>query len=335
MADYVITTDSNSDVLPEFIKENDLTIIPQYYSFGDTVYGDELNMPPHEFYETMRKGELPKSQANNPAVIRDKFEKILKEGKNILHIAFSSALSGSCNNVVMTANELLEDYPDRKIMVFDSLNASLGEGVSVYRAVELWKAGKAMEEVYDVLMEERDHVNVSFTVNDLYHLQRGGRVSKTTAVVGSLVNIKPILAVTSTGELKSDGTVRGRKKSLKTLVARLQESLDLEEYGKDRMVAVLHGDCIDDAKAVADMVRELGFSNIVINDVSPSIGTHAGPGAIGAVFRRDLPALGAGQLPGQGQADARAARGRVGAPVEPLKQVLLRPKSKFALSLLQ
>ena len=279
----MITTDSNSDVLPEFIKENDLTIIPQYYSFGDTVYGDELNMPPHEFYETMRKGELPKSQANNPAVIREKFEKILKEGENILHIAFSSALSGSCNNVVMTANELLEDYPDRKIMVFDSLNASLGEGVSVYRAVELWKEEKSMEEVYDILMEERDHVNVSFTVNDLYHLQRGGRVSKTTAVVGSLVNIKPILAVTSTGELKSDGTVRGRKKSLKTLVARLEESLDLDSYGKDRLVAVLHGDCIDDAKAVADMVKELGFTNVIINDVSPSIGTHAGPGVVGLI----------------------------------------------------
>ena len=283
MADYVITTDSNSDVLPEFIKENDLTIIPQYYSFGDTVYGDELNMPPHEFYETMRKGELPKSQANNPAVIRDKFEKILKEGKNILHIAFSSALSGSCNNVVMTANELLEDYPDRKIMVFDSLNASLGEGVSVYRAVELWKEGKSMEEVYDILMEERDHVNVSFTVNDLYHLQRGGRVSKTTAVVGSLVNIKPILTVTSTGELKSDGTVRGRKKSLKTLVSRMEESLDLDSYGKDRIVAVLHGDCIEDAKAVADMVKALGFTNVIINDVSPSIGTHAGPGVVGLI----------------------------------------------------
>ncbi len=283
MADYVITTDSNSDVLPEFIKENDLTIIPQYYSFGDTVYGDELNMPPHEFYETMRKGELPKSQANNPAVIREKFEKILKEGKNILHIAFSSALSGSCNNVVMTANELLEDYPERKIMVFDSLNASLGEGVSVYRAVDLWKEGKSMEEVYDVLMEERDHVNVSFTVNDLYHLQRGGRVSKTTAVVGSLINIKPILTVTSTGELKSDGTVRGRKKSLKTLVSRMEESLDLDSYGKDRMVAVLHGDCIEDAKAVADMVKDLGFTNVIINDVSPSIGTHAGPGVVGLI----------------------------------------------------
>ena len=125
MADYVITTDSNSDVRPEFIRENQLTIIPQYYAFGETVYGDELNMEPHEFYETMRNGELPKSMANNPAVIRERFEKILKEGKDILHIAFSSALSGSCNNVVMTANELLEEYPERKITVFDSLNASL------------------------------------------------------------------------------------------------------------------------------------------------------------------------------------------------------------------
>ena len=185
--------------------------------------------------------------------------------------------------MVMTANELLEQYPDRKITVFDSLNASLGEGVSVYRAVDLWKEGKTMEEVYDILMEEREHVNVSFTVNDLNHLQRGGRVSKTTAVVGSLVNIKPILTVTATGELKSDGTVRGRKKSLKTLVSRMEAALDLEHYGKDRIVAVLHGDCIDEAESVAAMVRELGFTNVLVNDVSPSIGTHAGPGVVGLV----------------------------------------------------
>lgn len=284
MPDYVITTDSNSDVLPEFVKANQLTIIPQYYAFGDTVYGDELNMEPHDFYETMRNGELPKSMANNPAVIREKFEQILKEGKNILHIAFSSALSGSCGTVIMISNELMEQYPDRKILVFDSLNASLGEGVSVYRAVELQKAGKDMEEVYDVLMEERDHVNVSFTVDDLNHLQRGGRVSKTTAVVGSLVNIKPILTVTASGELKADGTVRGRKKSLKTLVTRMEASLDLNSYGKDRMVAVIHGDCLEDARSVADMVKSLGFTNVVINDVSPSIGTHAGPGVVGLVF---------------------------------------------------
>ena len=193
--DYIITTDSNSDVPSEVLNQYGIPVIPQYYAFGDVVYGDEKNMTPKEFYETMRKGDLPKSMANNPAVIREKFETILKKGKDILHIAFSSALSGSCNNVRMTAKELLEEYPERKITIFDSLNASLGEGVSVYRAAELREAGKCMDEVCEVLKEERDHVNVWFTVDDLHHLQRGGRVSKTTAIVGSMINIKPLLRV--------------------------------------------------------------------------------------------------------------------------------------------
>ena len=141
-----------------------------------------------------------------------------------------------------------------------------------------------MEEIYDILAEERAHVNVCFTVDDLHHLQRGGRVSKTTAVVGSMINIKPLLTVTSTGELKSDGTVRGRKKALKTLVTRMEQCLDTEHFGKDRPVAIVHGDCIDDALAVQEYVKELGFENVVINDVSPSIGTHAGPGVVGLIF---------------------------------------------------
>lgn len=282
--DYMITTDSNSDVLPEDIQKYGIPVIPQYYAFGDVVYGDEKNMSPKEFYETMRKGELPKSMANNPAVIHDKFEAVLKEGKDILHIAFSGALSGSCNNVRMVAQELLEEYPDRKILIFDSLNASLGEGVSVYRAVELKEQGKSMEEIYEILIEERDHVNVWFTVDDLHHLQRGGRVSKTTAIVGSMINIKPLLRVTASGELKSDGTVRGRKKALKTLVSNMEKTLDTEHFGKDRIVAILHGDCMEDALAVKGMVNELGFEHVIINDVSPSIGTHAGPGVVGLVY---------------------------------------------------
>ena len=284
MSDYVITTDSNSDVRPEFIKEHQLTIIPQYYAFGDTVYGDELNMEPHEFYETMRNGELPKSMANNPEVIREKFTAIFKQGKDILHIAFSSALSGSCQNVQVAARDLMEDFPGRRILVFDSLNASLGEGVSVMRAAQLKEEGRSMEEIYDTLTEERDHINVYFTVDDLHHLQRGGRVSKTTAVVGSMINIKPLLTVTASGELKSDGTVRGRKKALKTLVTKMEQSLDTERFGKDRPVAIVHGDCLEDARAVEEQVAALGFDNIVINDVSPSIGTHAGPGVVGLIF---------------------------------------------------
>ena len=284
MADFVITTDSNSDVPEELLAQYGIPVIPQYYMFGETVYGDEIKMEPSEFYETMRKGELPKSMANNPEVIREKFTKILKEGKDILHIAFSSALSGSCQNVQVAARDLMEDYPERKILVFDSLNASLGEGVSVMRAVQLKEEGRSMEEIYDILAEERAHVNVCFTVDDLHHLQRGGRVSKTTAVVGSMINIKPLLTVTATGELKSDGTVRGRKKALKTLVTRMEQCLDTEHFAKDRPVTIVHGDCIDDALAVQEHVKELGFENVVINDVSPSIGTHAGPGVVGLIF---------------------------------------------------
>lgn len=284
MADYVITTDSNSDVPEEFLKENQIPVIPQYYMFGDTVYGDELKMEPKEFYETMRKGELPKSMANNPEVIRETFEAILKEGKDIYHIAFSSALSGSCGNVQIAARDLMEKYPGRRILVFDSLNASLGEGVSVFRAVQLKKEGKTLDELDAVLREERECINVIFTVDDLHHLQRGGRVSKTTAVVGSVINIKPLLTVTAEGELKSDGTVRGRKKALKTLVQRMGQSLDTEKFGKDRMVAIVHGDCLKEAEEVAHYVREMGFEKVVINDVSPSIGTHAGPGVVGLIF---------------------------------------------------
>ena len=281
MPDYVITTDSNSDVLPEFVKANQLTIIPQYYAFGDTVYGDELNMAPHDFYETMRNGELPKSMANNPAVIREKFEQILKEGKNILHIAFSSALSGSCSTVIMISNELMEQYPDRKILVFDSLNASLGEGVSVYRAAELQKAGKDMEEVYDVLIEERDHVNVSFTVDDLNHLQRGGRVSKTTAILGTMVQIKPVIHVDNQGYLQVIGKERGRKKSLNKIVDMAAKQA---EGWENDIVMITHGDCIEDAQYVAELVEEkMGVTNILINNIGTVIGSHTGPGVV-AVF---------------------------------------------------
>lgn len=284
MSDYVITTDTNSDVPEEFLDRHSIPVIPQYYMFGDTVYGDEKKMSPSQFYETMRKGELPKSMANNPAVIREKFTAILKEGRDILHIAFSSALSGSCQNVQVAARDLMEEFPQRRIIVFDSLNASLGEGVSVMRAVQLKEEGKTMDQVLDVLEQERSHVRVFFTVDDLHHLHRGGRVSKTTAVVGSMMNIKPLLTVTPSGTLEADGTVRGRKKALRILAERMEKSLDLEQYGKDRIVAVVHGDCLEDAVSVQKHVESLGFQHVIVQDINPSIGTHAGPGVVGLIF---------------------------------------------------
>lgn len=284
MREYFITTDSNSDLPKEYIDKFETTIIPQYYSFGETVYGDELHMQPNEFYERMKNGELPLSQANNPAVIEEKFRAILDKGGDIIHIAFSSALSGSYNNVCMVVNELKEEYPDAKITVIDSLNVSLAESIMVIKANEMKENGASYEEIVEKMENMKNHLNVWFTVDDLFHLQRGGRVSKAVAVVGSALNLKPFLFVTNEGGLSSAGTVRGRKKSLKTIVERMKESL-LENPDYSLPVGIVHSICLEDAKAVADMIREeTGFTNIIINDISPSIGTHAGPGAIGVLY---------------------------------------------------
>ena len=284
MRNYCITTDSNSDLPQEYIEKFGTTIIPQYYSFGDVVYGDELHMSAKEFYEKMKDGALPQSQANNPAVIEEKFRDILDKDMDIIHIAFSSALSGSYNNVCMVANELLEEYPNAKITVIDSLNVSLGETIMVIHAEDLKSKDVAYEDVVTELNEFRDHINVQFTVDDLFHLQRGGRVSKATAVIGSTLNLKPFLYVNKDGGLTSDGTARGRKKSINKLVERMQETMiDNTDYSLP--VGVVHGNCIEDAESLADIIKEkTPFTNVIINDISPSIGAHAGPGALGVLY---------------------------------------------------
>lgn len=288
MRDFYITTDSNSDLPQEFIEKYNTTIIPQYYSFGDTVYGDELNMSPTEFYTRMKNGELPQSQANNPAVIEDKFRAILDKGADIIHIAFSSALSGSYNNVCMVARELSEEYPDAKITVIDSLNVSLGESIMLIYANRLKESGTSYDEIVVWLNEFKNHINVLFTVDDLFHLQRGGRVSRTTAIVGSALNIKPFMYVTNQGTLSSDGTVRGRKKSISTLVERMITSLN-DNIDYTLPVGVVHGNCNDEAKTLADMIKsKTKFKNVIINDISPSIGTHSGPGALGIMYYGQL-----------------------------------------------
>lgn len=284
MRKFYITTDSNSDMPKEYIEKFGTVIIPQYYSFGDTVYGDELNMPPKEFYERMKNGELPKSQANNPAVIEDKFRSILDQGCDIIHIAFSSALSGSYNNVCMVVKELQEEYKDAKITVIDSLNVSLAETILLINAERIKANGASYEEVVAAIESMKDHINVQITVNDLFHLQRGGRVSKTTAVVGSVLSMKPFMNITKAGTLVASGTARGRKKSLRVLVDRMKETLD-ENTDYTLPVGIVHGNCIEDAEAIAEMVKaETKFTDIIINDVSPSIGTHSGPGALGLLY---------------------------------------------------
>lgn len=287
MRDFVITTESNSDMPAQFLKENGVCVIPHYYSIDDEVYGDGKELSIKEFYDAMRAKKKAATMASNPAVILEKFTEIAKAGKDILHISFSSALSGGYSNIVSGANEIMEEYPEMKIRVVDTLSVSLAEGILIQAALDLRAQGKSMEETADAVEALVPHLCVQFTVDDLNHLYRGGRLSKTTAIVGTLANIKPILYIDDQGKLVALDKTRGRKKSLNLLVKNMADRLG-SYRDKQVFIGIVHGDCEEDAKYLAELVKkEFGYENIIIQPVGPSIGAHSGPGAIGILFLGD------------------------------------------------
>ncbi len=284
MKDFVITADSNSDLLDSYIKEKQIGIIPHYYDLEGVTYGDEVNLTPKEFYDKMRTGLMPTTMASNPEVIRKTFQSYVDQGLDVLHISFSSALSGGCSNVVTGALEICEENPGAKIIVVDTLNASMGEGMCVMKAVNMKEEGKSIDEIATWLEDHKQEFCVRFTVDDLNHLHRGGRISKATAIIGSMINIKPILYVNTEGQLVALSTARGRKKSLSTICNDMIESMGKYKDGDD-VICIAHGDALEDAKYLEEIIREkLPNKTIIVNTISPSIGAHSGPGAIGLCF---------------------------------------------------
>ncbi len=284
MKEFVITADSNCDLPESLIDKYRIAIIPHYYYLEDVTYGDEVNLAPKEFYDKMRNGLMPTTIASNPEVIRKTFRKYIDQGQDILHISFSSVLSGGCGNVVMGAQEICEDNPEAKIIVLDTLNVSLGEGLFVLKAAEMRQAGKSIDEVAQWLEAHKSEFCVQFTVDNLFHLHRGGRISKTTAIVGSMISIKPILYVNPEGQLVALKSVRGRRKSLNTLCDEMMDSIG-KYKDTDDPICIVHGDAYDDAVFLEGRVRELlPQKQIIMNYVSPSIGAHSGPGAIGLIY---------------------------------------------------
>ncbi|HHV11708.1 MAG TPA: DegV family protein [Clostridiales bacterium] len=284
MDKYIITTDTTSDLPEDYIKQHNIGILPLYYSMNGTVYGEGNVLAPKNFYDIMRGGAMPTTMAVNPDLARKVFTGLLDEGYDILHIGFSSALSGSCSVAATVARELCDERPDAKIIVVDSLCASLGEGLLVHKAVMLKEGGKSMEETADWLENNKLSLCHMFTVDDLHHLHRGGRVSKATAIIGTLINVKPVLHVDNEGRLIPLNNVRGRKKALLNLVDLMGERI--KDYsGTNDIVFISHGDCIEDAQYVADQVKErFGIQNFLINYVSPTIGAHSGPGTVALFF---------------------------------------------------
>jgi DegV family protein with EDD domain len=284
MNQYLITTDTTSDLPEDYLKQHNITMLPLYYNFEGTVYGDKVFLDPKEFYDKMRKGAMPTTMAVNPETARNVFVALLDQGYDILHIAFSSALSGSCSVAATVARELMEERPGTKIIVIDSLCASLGEGLLVHKAVKLKEAGKSIDETSEWLEQNKLNLCHMFTVDDLHHLHRGGRVSKATAIIGTLINVKPVLHVDNEGRLIPLNNVRGRKKALLSLVDQMEERL--KDYdGQNDIVFISHGDSYEDAEYVGNLVKErFGIQEVLIHYVSPTIGAHSGPGTIALFF---------------------------------------------------
>ncbi len=284
MNKYLITTDSASDLPKSYLQEHNVYSQSLFYNLGDELYGGEKQLDYKTFYNRMRSGEMPVTNAIIPEELINGLRPYLQDGYDILHIAFSSALSSTYQNAVIAADELKEEFPERTITVVDSKSASLGQGLLVYKAIQKQKEGLSLAENAAWIEENLSHICHEFTVDDLFHLHRGGRVSKGVAIIGSLINIKPMLFVNDEGELKMKGTSRGRKKSLMTLVKAMEESTK-DCLDKNDIVFISHGDCLEDAQFVANQIEtRLGIKTFLIDYVSPTIGAHAGPGVVALFF---------------------------------------------------
>lgn len=282
---FAITTDNNGDLPLSYLKEHDVGLMTLTYTVEGQTYDALHPMPDHEFYEKMRGGSMPTTSQVNLDSARDVLEQALRQHDAVLHIAFSSGLSGSYQSVCIAAQELREQYPDKQIVVIDSLAASLGQGLLVHYAVQMRDAGQSFTQTVQWCEQNKLHIGHVFTVDDLFHLYRGGRVSKTTAIVGSVLNMKPILHVDDAGKLVAIGKVRGRKRSLDELVNRMAERVGDKH---NDIVFISHGDCLADAEYVRDRVCErFGISDSLIHFVGPSIGAHSGPGTVALFFLAD------------------------------------------------
>ena len=285
MSEYVIVTDSSSDLSETMAREIGVEVLPMAFTMGGKTYHnypDNREMDPKDFYQELREGGMATTSAVNVSDYTQMVEPILKEGKDVLILVFSSGLSSTYQSSVLAVEELREKYPDRKIFTVDTLCASLGQGLLVWHAAQMQKAGKSIEEVRDWTEENKLHLCHWFTVDDLHFIKRGGRVSAATAVVGSMLQIKPVLHVDDEGHLINVGKARGRGASLTALVDHMKETaIDPAE----QTVFISHGDCLADAeKVAADVKARLGFKEVVINTIGPVIGAHSGPGTVALFF---------------------------------------------------
>ena len=281
-AGYVMFTDSACDILPEKLAEWDVELIRMPYLFTDDGK-DKLDhdQPMKEFYDEMRGGRVAKTSGLNEEAVRSAFVPVLEAGKDILYIAFSSGLSVTCESGKKVAEAMKGSYPERKIRVVDSLAASAGEGLFVYLGVKNRENGMTLDENADALEADKLHICHWFTVEDLKYLKRGGRINAATALLGTALNVKPVLHVDNEGHLIKMTQVHGRKKSIRTMAEKLGESI-LD----DTPIFISHGDCIEDAEKLKDILETEYHKKVdLITGIGSVIGAHSGPGTLALFFR--------------------------------------------------
>lgn len=279
---YRIVTDSCCDFTQQMYDQLGADMVPLSVTFQGNTYNDRNDDSLKQMYAQMRQGESATTSAINPMRWEMAFREILKQGQDILAIAFSSGLSTTYQSAVIAANELRDAYPSRRIYVVDSLAASMGQGLLVWYACRMQQEGQSIEAVRDWLEENKLHLCHWFTVDDLLFLQRGGRVSTATAILGTMLSVKPVLKVNDEGKLISVSKARGRKAALAALVKQFGEQA--QGYNNDTIM-ISHGDCLEDAQTVAEALKQkYGVKNVIINYIGTVIGSHAGPGTMALFF---------------------------------------------------
>ena len=282
MATYRIITDSCSDLTPELISKLDITVAPLNMLFQGQVRTDSVGDDIKEVYDALRQGEVASTSAANPEQWASYIEPALQAGEDVLVMAFSSGLSTTYQSAVIAATDLAEKYPDRKIRVVDTLCASLGQGLLVYYACQMRDEGINLDTLAKWVEDNRLNLCHWFTVDDLMYLKRGGRVSAATALVGTVLQIKPVLHVDDEGHLINVGKARGRKAAIETLAKKMGETA---LPGANDTVFICHGDCIDDAEYLAKLVKErYGVKEVFIGYTGAVIGSHSGPGTLALFY---------------------------------------------------
>lgn len=282
MSDYKIITDSGCDLPGQWLSRLDVQAVPLIVNYKGEALEDSVDGRIQEMYNGLRAGEAASTSAVNPSRWEALMEPVLAQGQDLLVIAFSSGLSTTYQSAVIAANDLKEKYPDRKIIVVDSLSASLGQGLLVWYACQKKTEGLSLEELATWVESNRHHLCHWFTVDDLMYLKRGGRVSATTALVGTMLKIKPVLHMDDEGHLINMSKTRGRKASIEALA---DKAVELGKGYDNSTMFICHGDCLEDAQYLAQLAKEkCGVKDVLIGYTGAVIGSHSGPGTLALFF---------------------------------------------------